>query len=146
MAAGLTSSLTLLQGLPQNTFSYLVKGHLTKGLAPLRNMVLGRYPAFVQRMAWGPSREVTILAELAARDRRTVTAGNLAYISALTRLDCAREGWQDIKNALPVKDVPESECWRLGLLDSLLRERAELEGENKDTRRVVAMISSLCST
>ena len=132
--------------LPQDTFTYLVEGHLSYGQAPLRNLVLGRYPAFFQRMAWSPSREVTILAELAAGDRRTVTAGNLAYVSAVTGLDCATAGWLDLKAALPVKEVPDGEKWRLGLLDSLICRRAALEKEEKDTKTVVAMLSSLCST
>ena len=97
-------------------------------------------------MSWCPSREVSILAELAARDRRTVTAGNLAHVSALTGLDCATAGWLDLKAALPVKVVPDSEMWRLGLLDILICRRAELKKEEKDTKTVVAMLSSLCST
>ena len=108
--------------------------------------MLGRFPAFFQRMAWGPSREVFIMAEVTASDKRTVTAGNLAYVSALTSLDCATGGWLDIKAALPIKEVPEKEKWRLGLLDSLLKERAELEKEGRDTKRVVAMLSSPCTT
>ena len=51
-----------------------------------------------------------------------------------------------MKAALPVKEVPEKEQWRLGLLDTLLRERAVLEKEGQDAKRIGAMISSLCST
>ena len=141
-----SSCVRMVYHLPQNTFTYLVEGHLSLGQKPLRNLVLGRYPAFYQRMAWGPSREVFIMAEVAARDQRTVTACNLAHVSAVTRLDCATSGWLDMKAALPIKEVPEKEKWRLGFLDSLLRERAELEKEGKDTKRVVAMLSSLCTT
>ena len=86
------------------------------------------------------------MAELAAGDRRAVTAGNLAHVSELTGLDCASAGWQDIKTALPVREVPEGERWRLGLLDSLLSQRTELEREDRNTINVTAMISSLCST
>ena len=94
----------------------------------------------------GPSREVTTLAELADRDRRTVTAWNLAHILALTRLNFATAGWLDLKAALPGKEVTESECCSLGLLDSLSRERAGLKGEEKDTKHTVIVISSMCST
>ena len=72
-----SSCMRRIHRLPQHTFTYLVEGHLSYGQAPLRNLVLGRYPAFFQRMAWSPSREVTILAELAAGDKPTVTAGEL---------------------------------------------------------------------
>ena len=82
-----SSCIRRIYRLPVNTYTYLVEGHLSRGLAPLRNLVLGRYPAFFQKMAWGPSREVTVMAKLAAGDRRTVTAGNLEYVSGLTNLD-----------------------------------------------------------
>ena len=51
------------------------------------------------------------------------------------------DGWLNLKAALPVSEVPEKEDWRPGLLDCLLVERAGLEREGKNTRRVVAMIS-----
>ena len=85
--------------LPPNTFTYLVEGHISLGLKPLRNLVLGRYPAFYQRMAWCPSREVFIMAEVTASDQHSVTACNLAHVSAVTRLDFATSGWLDIKAA-----------------------------------------------
>ena len=54
------------------------------------------------------------MAKLAASDRRTVTAGNLAYVLNLTKMDCESAGWLDIKTALPAQEVPEKETWRLG--------------------------------
>ena len=47
---------------------------------------------------------------------------------------------------MPIKEVPEKEGWPLGLLDSLLKNRGELVREGKETKRVVAMISLLCTT
>ena len=67
-------------------------------------------------------------------------------VSTLTGLDCKMTGGQEVKHALPVQEVPEKEGWRLGLLDALLRERAVLEREGKESKRVVAMLGSLCST
>ena len=86
------------------------------------------------------------MAQVASGDRRTITAGNLAHLSALTKLDCATAGWLDLKSALPVTEVPVKESWRPGLLDCLLAERTEHEREGRDTKRTVAMISSLCCT
>ena len=51
-----------------------------------------------------------------------------------------------MKHALPLKTVPEGELWRVGLLDALLRTRADLEKLQSDTKSVVAQISSLCTT
>ena len=141
-----TSCVKRIYRLPVNTYSYLVEGHLSQGVVPLRNLVLGRYASFFQKMAWGPSREVTIMAELARNDARTTTAANLKHISDLTSRSCATGDWSEVKAALPVKEVPEKETWRLGLLESLLRERGMLEKEGRDTKRVIAMLASLCST
>jgi hypothetical protein len=141
-----SSCVRRIYRLPLNTFTYLVEGHLSQGLAPLRNMVLGRYPAFFQRMAGSPCTEVSMMAELAAQDARTITAANLTLVSALTKLDCVIVGRQEVKQALPVQEVPEKERWRLGLLDALLWERSVLEREGKESKRVVAMLGSLCTT
>ena len=51
-----------------------------------------------------------------------------------------------IKRALPVNSVPECEQWRLGLLTSLLRMRADKELSVEDPRIVQGQIDSLCST
>jgi len=132
--------------LPLNTFTYLVEGHLNSGAPLLRTMVLGRYPTFVQNLKRSSSMEVALMAELVAKDARTTTACNLAYLTSLTGLDCmAVDKWQ-VKSLLPVECVPDKESWRLGLLDVLLQERGVLEKEGGDTKRVISMISSLCST
>ena len=85
------------------------------------------------------------MAELAGKDARTTTSANLRHISSITSLDCAREDWGKVKMALPVREVPEKEVWRLGLLDSLLKKRGVLVREGKDTKTVVAMLSSQLS-
>ena len=90
--------------------------------------------------------EVSLVAEMVARDARTTTAGNLEYLASLTSLDCATAGKLEVKSLLPVESVPENQSWRLGLLDTLLQERCSIEKEGGDTKRVTAMISSLCST
>ena len=75
--------------LPINTYSYLVEGHLSQGVVPLRNLVLGRYVSFFQKIALGPSREVTIIAKLATNDAQTTTAAKLKQVSDLTSRSCA---------------------------------------------------------
>ena len=52
----------------------------------------------------------------------------------------------EIKAALPITQVPDDQKWRLGLLDSLLRERSTLLSEGQDAKCVISMISSLCNT
>ena len=85
------------------------------------------------------------MAELVGKDARTTTSANLKFVCNLTSLNCAEEDCRTVKAALPVSEVPVKERGRLGLLDALLGERAVLEKEGKDVKRIVAMISSLCS-
>ena len=132
--------------LPVNTFTYLVEGHLAKGFTPLRNQVLGRFPAFFRRLEDSPSREVRVMAALAAGWAQTVTARNLTHLQNLTGLDPTTDSIQQLRTALPVKEVPESEQWRLGLLDGLLVLRSEKQKSSEEMKSIVAMISSLCST
>ena len=81
-----------------------------------------------------------------AKDARSTTAQNLEFVSSTSGLNCSTADKSAIKEALPIEVVPESERWRLGLLDSLLCERTLLEKDGKDVKRVVSMISSLCNT
>ena len=86
------------------------------------------------------------MAALAAGWAQTVTARNLSHLQNLTGLDPTCDSFCQLKSALPVKEVPEAELWRLGLLDSLLALRAEKQDDSESMKRTVAMLASLCST
>ena len=141
-----TSCIKRIWRLPLNTHTYLVEGHLTSGVPTLRNMVLSRIPGFYQKLLRSSSDEARLMAEVAAGDARTVLAGNLALVSDLSKQDLWVASARMVRDALPVAEVPENELWRLGLLDILLRDRADLEKEGSDSKSVRAMISSLCAT
>ena len=108
-------------------------------------MVLGRYPKFFWRLSYSPSCEVQVMARISACDRRTVTASNLAHLSALTGLDPESTGSLEFQESLPVLEVPDKEVWRVGLLDALLK-KSDSEREGLDIKRLVSLISSLCTT
>ena len=86
------------------------------------------------------------MAGLATKDARSALASNLAYVSELSCLDCKVESAAAVRCSLPIKTVPECENWRVGLLDILLRTRSDLERQQSETKRVIALISSLCTT
>ena len=86
------------------------------------------------------------MSELAAGWAQSVTAVNLRHLQKLTGLDPVHDSFQQIKDMLPVKEVPVSEQWRLGLLDHLLALRAEVQKDSERLKSVVAMLASLCST
>ena len=93
------------------------------------------------------SREVQFLAKIVKSDPRSTTCRNLKLLSEKTSLvqpefySSAR-----IVAALPVKQVPAAEQWRLGLLRSLKVVRDEKMTRMEDTRHICAMFESLCST
>ena len=141
-----SSCIRRIYSLPLNTFNYLIEGHLTSGLAPLRNLVLARVLPFFQRLLASPSREVAIMANICSRDARTITSSNLRFLANVTGLDLTLADKITVKNALPIKHVSESELWRLGLMDHLIQLRSKLDSEESEFKRVVAMLSSLCTS
>ena len=135
-----TSCVKRVFRLPLNTLPIWWRGTW------VRVQVLSRFPKFYRRLVESPSKEVSLLAGLATRDARSVLACKLAHVSGLAGLNCSVESAAAVRNALPIKTVPECESWRVGLLDGLLRARADLEKQQSDTKRVTALISSLCTT
>ena len=86
------------------------------------------------------------MSELAAGWAQSFTSVNLKHLQNLTGLDPVHDSLQQIKDVLPVKQVPDNEQWRLGLLDHLLALRAEVRTDSVKSKSVVAMLASLCST
>ena len=141
------TSVKLVFGLPRSTFTYLIEGHFALDHTSLRNQILSRYPGFYRNLLQSPSKEVRVLARLVSTDPRSPTCSNLKYLKKITELSqphlfsSAR-----IRLALPTKQVPEAERWRLGLLDNLIVMRKERYLRVEDTKAICAMIDSLCST
>ena len=132
---------------PLSTFTYLVEGYFANEQISLRNQILSRYPGFFRKLLNSPSKEVRILARLVSGDPRSTTCSNLRYLRELTRLDKAEyfTSWK-VRETLPVKQVPEREHWRLGLMTSLLKMRCEKNLQVQDSKSICAMLDSLCST
>ena len=137
----------LVHGIPRNTFTYLVEGYFASGQTSLRNQILSRYPGFFRGLLLSPSKEVRFLAKVVSTDPRSSTCLNLRYLSQMTGLtkpefmSSAR-----IRNALPMKDVPDDEKWRLGLFTSLKKLKTEKYHKVEDYQHICAMMDSLCST
>ena len=139
--------IKLVYEVPRSTFTYLVEGFLAGDQVSLRNQVLSRYPGFYRNLLNSASKEVRILARIVSRDPRSNTWKNLQYLERLTNLRQPHSySAFRLKEALPVKKVPVGEQWRLGLLTSLLRLKAEKLTRVEDSKHICAMIDSLAST
>ena len=89
-----------------------------------------------------PSREVRVLARMVSS-----TSSNSKYLEELTGLVKPQFfSSERVKMALPVKKVPEAEQWRTGLMDKLMTMKKEKYLAVSDSKRICAMIDSLCNT
>ena len=140
------TSIKLIHDVPRSTFTYLVEGYFAKGFASLRNQVISRYSNFFQKLLTSPSREIKLLANIVSRDPNSVTAKNIKYIKELTDLSVWDFSSWRIKEELPVKTVPEGEEWRLGLLRKLMDLRRCKNVCVEDSKKISAMLESLCDT
>ena len=109
--------------------------------------MLSRYSGFFRNLLKSPSREVRILSRIVASDPRSTTYANLKYLQKLTGLT-QPEMYSStrIRAALPVREVPDCEKWRLGLLANLFKMRSERYLRVEDSKSICAMLDSLCST
>ena len=141
------SCVKLLYGVPRNTFTYLIEGWFASDMPSLRNQILSRYPKFYRQLLESPSKEIRTLVRIVSGDPRSTTCKNLKLIRNLTNLSEAEYfSRHRILMDLPVKTVPQSEVWRLRLLESCMSLKVELDKRVQDTEQICAMISSLCST
>ena len=102
--------------------------------------ILGRYPGFYRKLLTSPSKEVRILAKMVSGDPRSTTCRNIRYMREISNLDTV------FTTLHGVKKVPEKEKWRLGLLNTLMGMQSERFRMVQDSKRICAMIDSLCST
>ena len=137
----------LVYDVPRSTFTYLVEGFFAANHTSLRNQVLSRYPGFYRNLLGSPSREIRILARIVTNDPRSSTCANLKYLENVSNLNQPQfYSATRVKISLPVKEVPEPERWRLGLLTSLMKVKGEKYLRVEDTKHICAMLESLCNT
>ena len=113
----------------------------------MRDQVLARYPSFYRNLLNSPSKEVRILARMVKNDVRSTTFANLKYLREVTKLAQPEQfGSARMKLELPVREVPDREKWRLGLISNLLKIREEKFLDVKDSKKICGMLESLCNT
>ena len=139
--------IKLVYGVPRSTFTYLVEGFFAAGQTSLRNQIISRYPGFYRNLLKSPSKEVRLLARIVSDDPRSTTCSNLRYIERLADLPQPElYSSHRVRAALPVKEVPELEKWRLGLMTNLFKLKNERYLRVEDSKSICAMLDSLCST
>ena len=94
------------------------------------------------------SKEVRLIAQLAAQDRSSTTGSNISKIREETKLNPWNVSSLQVKEVLLEGEpkVPEQDLWRLAYLSKLLEERHSMELELGDTKEIEKLINSLCSS
>ena len=100
---------------PRSTHTYFVERLLGCGISHVRTDILARYVNFMKSLRESPSVEVSILANIVARDVRTTTGRNLHHIRDITALDPWSCSSGKVKVVLGdrLKQMPTQDIWRL---------------------------------
>ena len=105
------------------------------------------YSGFYQSLLQSPSREARVLSRLVRSDPRSSSCLNLRYLAQKTGLSKPEQlSSARIRMDLPVKVVPDTEKWRLGLITRFMKMKAEKHLRVADSKHITAMMDSLCST
>ena len=108
--------------------------------------MLGRYPGFIEGLLKSPSPEVQLLSRVMTKTPGSTTRDNIKYIEELTGLNLLYHNGGQIKAALPVREVPEVDKWRLGLLSVLFDQRSVQYVSQENMEFTNGLIASLCSS
>jgi hypothetical protein len=119
---------------------------LSCGISHVKTDILAKYVKFFWSLRESPSREVSVLAHIVARDVRTTTGSNLHLIRDMTGLDPWRCLGIQVKKVLGEKlaEVPQQDKWRLLYLEKLLDQRGEMYYRMDDTAQLTELIDSIC--
>ena len=133
---------------PRACRTFLVQSVLAPHVTSLRASLLHRAVGFFHGLLASPSREVVVVALLAARDLRSSLGANLALVREETGLDPWVAGRAELRAALEVADqapVPQQDSWRAPYLEKLLaaRLRAHYEANTEEEQRLQGLINSL---
>ena len=110
---------------------------------------MSRYSKFFRGLRSSPCREVSILANLVARDVRSVTGRNVKLIM----VESGSNLWSDSPGAVQAGlfesesvTIAREDSWRVPYLGSLLQHRQEwhYRGEKEQVAQIQILIDSLC--
>ena len=79
----------------------------------IRQTILCQYVNFFKKLRVSPLREVRILANVVGKDQGSVTAGNLAYLKEVFKLDPWTQPMMVFKKMYKGYTVPEVDHWSL---------------------------------
>ena len=100
----------------------------------------------MQHLAHSRSSEIRLLCRVAASDIRSTLSKNCRNISDEFGINPWVDSPKKIRFNYKYYSIPEMDSWRIPLMNTLLRERFELDALGEETYTVNELIASLCST
>ena len=142
------TGLKLAWNVPRACRTYLVDSVLAAHVTSLRASLLHRAAGFFRGLLLSPSKEVTVVALLAARDIRSNLGANLVLLRAETGMDPWTAGRGELQAALEAANqapIPQQDRWRVPYLRKLLTERlqAHYAADKEEEERLQGLIDSL---
>ena len=142
--------IKLTWGVTRATHTYFLD-YLSGGLVNVKVDIIGRYAGFYNSLLSSPCKEVNILARVAAKDIRSLTARNLRMLGKETGgLTWTAPAKRIRKELVQEPVVPPQDAWRVQYLGQLLEERDMMvyagEEDSQKVERVQELIDSLCSS
>ena len=143
-----STCVKLAWGVPRATHTYLVDNLLSAGIPSVRASVMARYVKFYEGVRSSSSVEVSVVANLAAADIRSMTGNNLFNLKKEANMNITRENMGKAREVLlnTRTPVPRQDSWRIGCLKKFLAQKFQLEARQQSTEVVQDLIDSLCSS
>ena len=140
--------MKLAWNLPRGCRSYLLQTVLPPTTVSMKVKLLTRFRSFFRGLLVSPSREVQVIARLAARDMRSTLGSNLALIREMTGLDPWVAAPSHLRQALvtaETTEVPAGEEWRVQYLHKLLelRLQSHYSGQQEEEATLTSLLDSL---
>ena len=146
-----TTGVKLAWQCPRATRTYLVQQVLACGGITAKVDVMSRYCKFFLNLRTSPYKEVSVstLANLVARDVRSVTGRNIKLIMDLSGSNLWIDSPGKVRAGLMEAETvnfAREDSWRIPYLGSLLQHRQEWQyrGEKEQVARVQTLIDSVC--
>ena len=118
-----STAVKLAWDCPRGTRTFQLQSVLSRGMSSARTDILARYPKFFLSLKKNACYEVRILANLTAKDVRSITGGNLRTVREACGFDPLMHSAWRVKTAIASREqvevLPENK-WMLGYLWTLL--------------------------
>ena len=107
---------------------------------------MARFVKFYQNLIDCDSLEISVLAKIVRHDVRSTTARNLALVSKETGVQVECLSSRKVRELVKTEPTPVNQAWRGPLLQKLLNERRQMNGQLERTNDINKVINSLCNS